>query len=535
MAVRIDLAWIRAGWRRGIGRARRGLAALGGGGLRLIRGGRDAIVQGARRLVRATGERWHRLSAAKRRFFRHLTTNLLIGLAIAVALHHFHASPLLHPFDDAALDWAMRMYRGTAPPAGARPIAFIDIDEASWRNWGEPLITPRDRLAALVRHAADGGAAAIVLDMDLSRPGGAGDAALATALAAWLPDATGAAPALPPLILARTFRLPPPDGPHSLPEERATPFDDLAARAPGVHWGAPLFQQDADGQVRRWNLWTATCGTDGVPLVRASIQLLLAGLLDGDATQRAALTRALEGVVPADCGQADAGSAPGRAAEHREGHGEEAADGHHPAAAGKTRLGAREVHLRPQATAERVVYQIPWHLAEGESRPTVEHDGRAVPVLAVRPAAAVAGATDPASAAWLKGHVAIIGASFQEARDSYMTPIGRMPGALIVANAVQSLGHHGELRTPDLAQTIALEASLILLMSWAFARFDSFLGSLLSALAIILVLLPASLLAFGSGLWLSFAFPLVAILVHKLFAETEDLVDHLTKQGHHHD
>jgi len=418
MASRIDLGWLAAGWRRGIGRARRGLAALGGGGRRLIRGGRDAIAQGARRLVRAAGERWRRLSDGRRRFFRHLTTNLLIGLVIAVALHHFHDSPLLHPLDDAALDWAMRMYRGTAPPAGARPTAFIDIDEASWRDWGEPLLTPRDRLAALVRHAADGGAAAIVLDMDLSRPGGAGDVALATALAAWLPDAAGAAPALPPLILARTFRLPPPDGPGSLPAERATPFDDLAARAPGIHWGAPLFQQDADGRVRRWNLWTATCGTDGRPVARASIQLLVAGLLDGDAAQRAALADALDDAVPADCAPAAAGSAHGRDAGHGGGQAQGSAGGHQAPADLKLPLGERTVQLRPQATTQRVVYQIPWHLAAGESRPTLGRDGRPVPVLAVRPAAAVAGATDPASAAWLKGHVVIIGASFQEARDS---------------------------------------------------------------------------------------------------------------------
>jgi len=110
-----------------------------------------------------------------------------------------------------------------------------------------------------------------------------------------------------------------------------------------------------------------------------------------------------------------------------------------------------------------------------------------------------------------------------------------MPGALIVANAVQSLGHHGELRTPDLALTIAIEAGLIFAISLFFALFDSFLGSLLSALAVLLVLLPASLLAFRSGLWLSFAIPLIAIVVHKLFAETEDLVDAFAKQGHRHD
>jgi CHASE2 domain-containing sensor protein len=102
-----------------------------------------------------------------------------------------------------------------------------------------------------------------------------------------------------------------------------------------------------------------------------------------------------------------------------------------------------------------------------------------------------------------------------------MTPIGWMPGSLILANAVQSLGHYGELRTPSLGMTVLVEAGLIIIMSWSFARFRSLWGSLLSGLVVLLVLLPASLLLFRYGTWLSFAVPLIAILLHKLIAEIE--------------
>lgn len=504
-----------------------------------LRAGLSALWCGARRLVGTYRANWERLS----HFRRHFIANLFVGLLIAVVLHLLHQGPLLHTLDDAAIDWTMRIYGGTAPPAGTRPIAFIDIDDATWQAWGEPLLTPRDPLAALLRHAIDGAAAAIVLDIDLSHPGGAGDQALAAVLRTYLPDATGQPPNLPPLILARDIRLPPP-GSHALPTERQTPFDDLVERAPGIHWAAPLFERDGDGRIRRWRLWTATCGSDGQPRVRPSIQLLLAGLLDGTPAQQAQLAGVLRGYRPSGCGgpgmargddQADGpGADPGpidpdpqhgQTAGHRDDHGEIA-----------VRLGEREIHLEPHGTAARVIYREPWRPEAGKVRSEVTlDDGRRVPAIAVRPAAAVVKATDPRSGAWLQGHVAIVGGSHRDTRDIHMTPLGWMPGALILANAVQSLGHHGELRTPSLAETLAVEAFLILIMSALFARFDSLLGSLLSGLAVILVLLPLSLAVFGNGTWLSFAIPLIAIMVHKLWAEIEALIQKVATKGHSHE
>ncbi len=511
-----------------------GLAHAGRWSLRWLRRLALAPVVGVRWLLGG----WARLS----RFYRHLIVNLLIGIAIAVVLHAYHSSPLLHPLDDAAIDWTMRMVRGTEPAAGTRPIAFIDIDDASWRQWGEPLLTPRDRLAVLLRHAVDGGARAIVLDIDLVHPED-GDAALQAVLARWLPNADGEAPDRPPLLLARDLRLPARGSP-ALPQERATPFDALVAQAPGIHWGAPLFELDADGKIRRWQLWTATCGVDGQPRVRPSMQLLLAALLDGSAADRADLSRRLAGFVPAGCDPAHGRS--GHDGHGHEAQGQALAQGgdriagqashpgdHHQAQAaadphgeeGVTlTLGDREIQLRPYGTAARVVYREPWHTGPGQARHEVPAAGGSVPVLSVRPAASVAAATDPRSAEWLRGHVAIIGGSHQETGDIHMTPIGWMPGSLILANAVQSLGHYGELRTPSLGMMVLVETCLILTMSLLFARFRSLPGSLLSGLAVLLVLLPASLLLFRYGTWLSFAVPLIAILLHKLIAEIEESV-----------
>ena len=103
-------------------------------------------------------------------FQRHLLTNLAVGLGIALLLHQLHHGSFLAQIDDMAMDWAMQMHRGTVPAGDPRPVAFIDVDEASYLAWGEPLLTPRDKLATLVEHAISGGAALIFIDIDLTRP-----------------------------------------------------------------------------------------------------------------------------------------------------------------------------------------------------------------------------------------------------------------------------------------------------------------------------------------------------------------------------
>lgn len=221
-----------------------------------------------------------------------------------------------------------------------------------------------------------------------------------------------------------------------------------------------MFDLDGDGKVRRWHLWEAACGAAGEPIVRPSFQLLVEAPLDASEPERAALAEGLTRLTPRDCAPPDPDQAHGDRP-----HGPEA-ESAHPVVA----LGGRQVHLQPHPTEGRVIYRIPWRLAKGGSRPLVELDGRRVPLLSVRSAGAIGDAASAVSGEWLRGHLVIVGSSYEESRDLYMTPIGRMPGALVIANAVLSLGSHGDLHTPGLIETLALEAVLILLMSYRERR-----------------------------------------------------------------
>jgi CHASE2 domain-containing sensor protein len=458
---------------------------------------------------------WKRLP----NFRRHLMTNLVVGLGIAVALHQFHHVAYLGQVEDAAIDWVIQMYRGTVPSRGELPIAFIDIDESTYLAWEEPPFTPREKLAALLRHAIDGGASAIVVDIDLSRSRGPGDEALLMLLKAYGTDGAEAS-SLPPVIFARAVRPGIPGETSIRPVERASFLDPLVAQAQRLHWGTPLFEQDADSKVRRWYLWATLCDSAGQPLTRPSIQLLAKALLSASESQRSGLAAALSKLTPRDC------SSPS---------GDNRSDAHERSVASEVGLGDDSVSLHPDRTGRRILYRVPWHLNEGESRPLVDLDGRLVPVLSVHSAGAITEANGPVSGEWLRNHLVIIGSSYADSRDLFDTPIGTMPGALVIANAIQSLDAMGELQSPGLWQTLLIETVLILLMSYLFARYHSFWGSLLSGAAVILLLLPLSLLVFELGFWLSFAIPLLAVQIHQLAAELEESLAKRVAGGRDHD
>src|SRR5688572_21823669 len=110
---------------------------------------------------------------AIRAFARRVAVNLVVGLVIAAALHHFHDLPWVRNADDGAMDWMIRMFSGAAPGRNQPiPFAFINIDEATYRDWHEPASVPRDRLLRLIDYAAAGRPLAIVVDVDVTRTTG---------------------------------------------------------------------------------------------------------------------------------------------------------------------------------------------------------------------------------------------------------------------------------------------------------------------------------------------------------------------------
>lgn len=72
---------------------------------------------------------------------------------------------------DAIFDKIMFLHSDFAPTLAdsqdMQRMVLFDVDEQSYRAWDSPLITPRDKLEALIQTAIDRGAKVIGVDMTL--------------------------------------------------------------------------------------------------------------------------------------------------------------------------------------------------------------------------------------------------------------------------------------------------------------------------------------------------------------------------------
>lgn len=454
----------------------------------------------------------------RRPLTRHVLSNLVVGLGIAIFLWNLHGVRWLHEIEDIGIDWVMRMQWGTQPTRLSLAFALLDIDEATYRAWGEPFHTPRDRLVDLIDYAVQGGAKLIVVDIDLSQRGHdpAADAKLQDYLARY------AAPGRPPLVFSRVFResLDPRKDPYRSERRSFLEADARIAQSPLIHWGSPLFNLDQDRVLRRWRLWEPVC-TDGQPGIVPSIQLLAVALRRVDGNDPGATVREVQ--------QTLAPLAPTRCDPVKPG-----AEAHGGQGSSRTvEIANLKLHADPDAVAQRILYTLPWRLQPGQAYPLISGDaGSPIPALFIRSALPIGHqAVDPA---WLKGRVVVIGGSYAESRDRHPTPLGEMPGALVLINAIQSLHQHDELEAPPLSVKLLVEAVLIVVMSLAFAGFNSFLGMVASGAFIILALLPLSFVVFRYGVWLDFAIPLLAVQLHQMVAEFEEAQHRRAATHRHH-
>lgn len=435
---------------------------------------------------------------------RHILSNLVVGLGIAIVLWNLHGLSELRRIEDTGIDWMMRMQWGTPATRPGDPFVLLDIDESTYRHWGEPFHIPRDRLLNLIDYAAQAGAALLVVDIDLSQRGHdpAADANLQEYLANY------ATPGRPPLILARVFRESLDLGTMPFRSERRSFLeeDERIAQSPLIHWGSPLFNLDQDRILRRWRLWEPVC-TDGQPSIVPSIQLLAVALLQSRGKDPESVGR--------DIRQALAPLSPERCDPVQP-----RADATHAHDSAAIRIVGLTLRTEPDAVAQRILYTQPWRLQPGQARLQIPgRDGVEIPALSIRSALPIG--NHPMDPSWLAGRVVVIGTSFAESRDRFITPLGEMPGALVLINAIHSLYQYGELTAPPLYVKLLVEAVLIVVMSLAFAMFNSFWGHAVSGTFIIMALLPFSFFVFRYGVWLDFGIPLLAVQLHKMVSEFE--------------
>ena len=325
---------------------------------------------------------------------------------------------------------------------------------------------PRTALAGLVDLLAGKPTAGALIDLDLSRPGPdpAADAALGAALARWPAGA-------PPLALALRFRG---EGNGLSP---SLPFmaQALAGKS-NLHLAASLALTDGDGVVRRWRLDQPVCA--GEARVYPSPQLVAAAARRASGDLYAYLSQRADEA----CGKG-AGAQPGW----------------------------------PRNPAREAAISFLFG-AEGDAAGLF----RRISARTLLDASGAALAPQRVSDAPFAGRFVIVGASHDEAFDDHMTPLGRMPGAVVAANAVAGAPAILDAAPLGPLGKTGLAMALFAVMAAVSARLRASVAGLLVSLICL-----AALPLLGRALAPSSALEVVAAALALLaaFAGVQSLID----------
>jgi CHASE2 domain len=462
-------------------------------------------------LRRAWGHVGHR--------YRHWLFNISFGVAIAIGLYVARDARIVVAAQNWALDTAMQGSAEVRAQRGgdiaSQDLAFIDVDEETWRDrlWGngEPFRAPRDGLLALIDYGIDREARYIVLDVIIEGGDDAGFAAQVEQRATRLkPDQH--------ILFVRTLREPLNGMQNRLaPELRPSPLDDVIGRHPEqLHDVAPYFRVSRDGVLRDWQMWRVGCRRDagtgkGRWEILPSVQLVIAALMlsdkQSDAKQRADVRAAFPWNKPGetDCimdlasyAQPDVPASKVRPDDA-------------PVWNWLNRSGlphASELEEPSDATIalnNRIFFRFRYR-----QEPS--------PVLLI-PALAVLKHAPHSDVA--KNGVVVIGQSFEAAHDLHATPLGVMPGPMVLINSLESMLNPGLLQEPCRARRLAIEGILIAAVGGLLAYLDYVIAFIVILTLFIPLLIMLNYFLLLAGTWMDFAIPLLGMYVHKIIAELE--------------
>ncbi len=440
-----------------------------------------------------------------------LALSVVFGILIEIVILRFQPPLLLvRRVGDDTADQMIRLLERTTYRMPTSPaFVFIDIDDATWKAWGSPLVTPRAHLATLLERVARSRPLAVALDVDLAYS----DATDGKALKDFLQDYKSE---WPPLLLVRSLTDDPDGG---LPQPRITQYDgaigqrtvngDVVPAKDNVIFTSPLFERDSDGKVRRWKLFAEAC--DGTaPIVVPSMHLAAAVIArqaiygappaEKDPPLKRMIS-SLAAVAPANC--------------ERVNHGRKGALDSLPQ--------DRPIRIEDDDVSKRVIYRIAWKAGAVGLGPVVDlpaaAGGGETQLVEVRPARLVVPGDPSAALPGLEGRIVVIGGSFEAGGDHYNTPLGVMPGSLMIINAIEALTQNGtprEFPTPlrvVISLFVIVVASLLTLILRPIVAAAAFI-------IFLLMLMCALLNSFQAGAVLDLAVPALGAFLHDLWNST---------------
>lgn len=520
-------------------------------------------------IVSSIGHFWLRRS----RF----TQAVIIGLMIEAVMHFGPPTVLRQQLENAAMDWTIRIFGSSdvlssAQKKSALAFTFLNIDEATYQEkWGSPFLTPRDKLLTLIKFAASHESRIIIVDVDLTRTtatdnsnASANDQALADYLTSYPPKDSPdkVSYSWPPIILIRRFNpvLASDDDQNAAtcrvahasyfegktlpanfegdlpPQKSAADGSAVPDKSSFVFWASAEFVQEEDTMVRYWRLWEQGCAGGHVTLV-PSVELLASALAAGPAIGPGnpspgvqQLNCWLAGVVSEQCRECSF-----TAQEQERTIAQFCPQGQQD----RVKFGDLNLNLKSHAESkdisQRIIYGIPWKLPRPtDDWPSVQLPGHVVaPILRIVSAGTISDPDVPSPVPpelarqwqdqWFRQRIVVIGGSYADSGDLHGTPLGTLPGAMILINAIHSAYLYGTVHS-----SMTLEYSLLLVMllvvSWCFSRWHPLLAMIAATFIGIVILLPVCLFLLKTGAWFDFVIPIVAIAIHHLVVQSEEAI-----------
>jgi CHASE2 domain-containing sensor protein len=433
--------------------------------------------------------------------YRHrFMMNMLVGLGIIFLAFLVRDSAFLKGIENEGIDTLMQIRQKIIPAnPDIPPFVWLDIDDNTHKAWNAPMFTPRNRLHHLINTAVNAEARLVIVDVDLSRETHQAGSEKCTqsleyhpydqALSDYLGNyKTACSPVCPPIILARTFQ----SSSKSLHHTRPSFLDEAAKKsAPYIQWASALFFRDPyEHKIRHWWLWQSAC-TAQQPTVIPSIELLAAAFIrNRSISQSAGLEKALHPFQPQDCFGSPTTHLPPE----------------------NIQIGKLTVSTGQQGIKQRVMFSIPWKINNNKKIKYSLKDKTGKTMISIFSAEDFAELPPKVNLEALKNSIVVIGGSYSEGRDIHLTPLGEMPGALIIINAIRTLLEYGEIEPLPNWIKVLTYFGLLVLMSLVLARFGYGSGSLILGMFVLFVLIPCSILLFNYGIWLDFMLPLSVVM-----------------------
>jgi hypothetical protein len=137
-----------------------------------------------------------------------------------------------------------------------------------------------------------------------------------------------------------------------------------------------------------------------------------------------------------------------------------------------------------------------------------------------RPANSLSKSIDAA----ISNNIVVIGQSFEAAGDQHMTPLGTMPGSMVLVNSVKSMLNMKLLQELPTYLDCLIMGFFIVAVGFIFARFTSLGATVVLGLTFVPALLFVNYKLLKIHIWMDFAVPLLAIQAHRIIEVIEDWV-----------